>query len=131
MINQVAIKDTNNNPIAYQPLTNGKGRHKGQAISLTALLRGHLATYPADARAVILALLDLAKKRDMRAIELVFDRIDGRVTDRYSLEAEIPVRLVFQPVTRPAFIEGEYHVLPPKGLAEGEVGLGETGLDKG
>lgn len=76
------------------------GNPKGRPInplSLTALLNKKLSENPEDAEAIVNALIALGKGRDMRAIEMSFERIDGKVIERHTIEGEMPVRILFVP----------------------------------
>lgn len=76
------------------------GNPKGRPInplSLTALLNKKLSENPEDAEAIVNALIALGKGKDMRAIEMSFERIDGKVIERHEISGEMPVRIVFVP----------------------------------
>lgn len=75
---------------------NPKGRPPNP-LSLTALLNAKLASNPEDANAIVDALIALGKRSDMRAIEMTFDRNDGKVVERHQIEGEMPVRIQFVP----------------------------------
>ncbi len=66
-------------------------------VSLTAILNRKLAEHPEDAEKIVDALINLGIGKDMKAIEMNFERIDGKVVERHQIEGELPVRLVFMP----------------------------------
>ena len=96
---------------------NPKGRPPNP-LSLTALLNAKLTAHPELANAIVDALINMGGGRDMRAIEMAFERIDGKVAETHRIEAEIPVRLVFRPaqeilgLEKENVIEGESREVP-------------------
>lgn len=58
---------------------NPSGRRKG-TVSLTAALKRLLTTE--DASAIVRKVVDLAKNGDLRAIELLFQRLDDAAVER-------------------------------------------------
>lgn len=74
--------------------------HPPGTISLVLLLKRHFKKHPEDAQAIVDALVNLGKAGDMRAIEQLIDRIDGRVVERHAIEGEMPVLIQFIPAQR-------------------------------
>lgn len=98
------------------------GNPKGRPInplSLTALLNKKLSENPEDANAIVNALIALGKGRDMRAIEMSFERIDGKVVEVHKIEGELPIKLIFVPAAqlienrKVEVVEGQAKELPP------------------
>lgn len=76
------------------------GNPKGRPVnplSLTSLLNKKLQEHPELADAIVNALIALGKGKDMRAIEMTFDRVDGKVVERHQIEGDFPVRIQFVP----------------------------------
>ena len=91
---------------------NPKGRPPTK-LSITALVNDILTKHPEDAYAIALALISLAKKQNLPAIESVMNRVDGKVAEVHKLEGELPVYIQFIPAQilldrkRQDVIEGE------------------------
>ena len=68
--------------------------------SLVRLLKKRLENHPEDADAIVNALVKLGKTGDMRAIEQLIDRIDGKVIETHKIEGEMPVTIMFVPAQR-------------------------------
>lgn len=62
--------------------TNPNGNAPGTTVSLVGLLRRRLKEHPEEADAIVDALIQLGKKKNLGAIRETFDRIDGTVTQR-------------------------------------------------
>mgnify|MGYP001579450326 CR=1 FL=1 len=75
---------------------NPKGRPVN-ALSLTARLNKKLTDHPEIADAVVNALIAEAKSRNIRAIEITFDRVDGKVPDTHKITGAFPIRIEFVP----------------------------------
>lgn len=83
----------------FQPGQSGNPAGSSRKERLTALLRTQLeevlnagtSTQMRAAEAVINALLLKATSGDTRAIEIVLDRSDGKVTDKLDLNAKVDV----------------------------------------
>jgi hypothetical protein len=76
------------------------GNPKGRPIknlSLVSLVKERLEQHPEDAKAIALALISLGKSKDMRAIEELLNRIDGKVVETHKIEGTLPIRLIFVP----------------------------------
>ena len=86
---------------------NPNGRPKG-TLSLVSLLKQQLLDNPGEAKEIVKAFVEQGKVGDMRAIEELLNRIDGKVIERHKLEAEIPITLLFQPASQLQSIEGKY-----------------------
>ena len=78
---------------------NPKGRPPNP-LSLTALLNAKLAAHPELADAIVDALISLGRGKDMKAIEMTFERVDGKVVEKHQIEGEMPIRIVFVPAER-------------------------------
>jgi len=77
-------------------------------ISLVKLLKQRLEAHPEEAEQILDAWLGGAKKKDMRAISELLDRIDGKVAETHKIEGELPVNLIFRPaVKHPPIAENE------------------------
>jgi hypothetical protein len=84
----------------------GKMPPKLKGLSLTEILRKRLVdlnsntSYDLAARNIELivdALMSRAKAGDMKAIEEILDRIEGKVTEKHELKTESTVNLTFVP----------------------------------
>lgn len=73
--------------------------------SLVRLLKKRLREHPEEAEAIVRALVGLGKTGDMRAIDQLLDRIDGKVAETHKIEGEMPVLIQFVPASR--LIESE------------------------
>lgn len=86
-------------------------------LSLVSLIKERLENYPEDAKTIALAVISLAKGKDMRAIEELLNRIDGKVAERHKIEGEMPVQILFVPAAqiltkeKGRIIEGESRML--------------------
>ena len=111
---------------------NPKGRTPhGPTTSLTAELRAHLRAHPHAGPEIIRALVKQGMGGNVKAIQEMFDRIDGPVDRRMQVDV-MPVRLIFQPAFQadvkqlphdePPVLEAEYQQLPDQTTeAEAEV----------
>ena len=79
---------------------NPAGRPVGK-LSLTTQLKKFLEANPDRVLNVVQALYRAALTGNIQALQEIFNRIDGKVTERHELEAKVPVTLVFQPVIEP------------------------------
>ena len=98
LTNKEVIRDNKGRYVKGQsgnPYANG-GRPIG-SVSLVQILRQRLNENPQEAKEIVNAFIDQGKAKDMRAIEELLNRIDGKVAERHKIEAEIPIRLVFVP----------------------------------
>ena len=88
----------------------GTGGRPVGTVSLVALLKQQLIDNPKEAEDIVKAFVKEGKAGDMRAIEELLNRIDGKVIERHKLEAEIPITLRFLPAALlvDQAIEGEY-----------------------
>lgn len=86
--------------------------------SLVRLLRKRLIKHPEDAEAIVNALVRLGKAGDMRAIEHLFDRIDGKMVERHEIAGEMPVRIQFVPAEGLLEIATEPSLMLEKGYDE-------------
>ena len=76
------------------------GNPKGRPIkplSIVSLVKEHLENHPEDGEAIALALIHLAKAKNLWAIESVMNRVDGKVAEVHKLEGELPIRIEFIP----------------------------------
>jgi len=46
------------------------------------------------------------KRGNVQAMDMLLDRLEGKVIERHELEGSLPITLVFQPVARPTLGEG-------------------------
>lgn len=69
-------------------------------LSLVSLIKERLENYPEDAKSIALAVISLAKGKDMRAIEELLNRIDGKVREVHKFEGEMPVQILFVPAAQ-------------------------------
>lgn len=79
------------------------GNYSGQppgTVSLVRLLKKHLHGHPKDAKAIVDALILMGKQGDIRAIEQIIDRIDGKAVETHKIEGEMPVVIQFVPAQR-------------------------------
>ena len=67
-------------PGYHSPNPTGRPKLK---VSLTKLLQDRLESEPDTAQAIIGAWIDAAKEPDMRAIELMLDRLEGKVAEKH------------------------------------------------
>ncbi len=95
---------------------NPKGRLP-KNLSIVSLIKDLLTENPEDAKAIAKALISMAKREDMRAIEEMLNRVDGKVVETHKIEGELPIRLIFVPANQVIgqIVEGEV-----KELTEGE-----------
>ena len=103
----------------YQWKKGKSGNPKGRPIknlSLVSLVKERLENHPEEARAIAVALISMAKGKDMRAIEELLNRIDGRVAEKHQIEGSLPIKLLFVPASQVLEIEEE----KPKQLEEGK-----------
>ena len=110
--------------IKHQWKKGQSGNPKGRPInplSLTALLNKKLSENPKDAEAIVNALIALGRRGEMRAIEMSFERVDGKVAETHRIEGELPVQILFVPaqalIDRPPV---EIETKPPLALEEGK-----------
>lgn len=98
------------------------GNPKGRPLkssSIVSLVKEHLENHPEDGHSIALALISLAKRKDMRAIEELLNRVDGKVAETHKIDM-LPIKLMFVPASqiieskKPEIIEGEV-----KELSEG------------
>lgn len=77
------------NKTSWKPGQSGnkKGGPKKE-YSLTHILRSNL-----DKKALMEKLVELADKGDIRALQMIYERIEGKVKDKLEIE---PVKIVFQ-----------------------------------
>ena len=76
------------------------GNPKGRPIknlSLVSLVKERLEAHPEEAKAIALALIAMAKSKDMRAIEELLNRIDGKVAEKHQMEGVMSIKLLFIP----------------------------------
>lgn len=118
------FKDPKNGLRAHQWKKGQSGNPLGRpvnALSLTALLNKKLTDHPELADAVVNALINLGRSKDIRAIEMTFDRIDGKVAETHIIEGEMPIRILFVPAQelieqeRQRQLVGETHLELPEG----------------
>ncbi len=94
--NRVLIEQTKDTRFKPGESGNKGGRPKGQ--SLTAVLRELLEQIPKGDTAklkerIVKALLDKALRGDTRALDIVFDRTDGKVSLPVELQGEMTVTI--------------------------------------
>ena len=100
---------------------NPKGRPPS-LLSLTSLLNKHLNEHPEDAQALVKALVALGKQsgiNQLGAIDKIFDRIDGKVTETHKIEGELPIKILFVPATQ-LLAEKKVEIVEVKELTEGK-----------
>ena len=76
------------------------GNPKGRPVknlSIVSLIKERLESHPEEAETIALALINLAKDKNLWAIESVMNRIDGKVIEQHRIEGELPVRIEFIP----------------------------------
>lgn len=79
----------------YSANPNGKGKN---SVSLVKTLQRALRDDPTIADRVIIQLIDMSlAKGNLPAIKELFDRIDGKPTERHKVEGALPIKLVFVP----------------------------------
>jgi len=92
---------------------NGKtiGRPRKE-LSLSYQLRDWLIKHPEYGHKVIMAWLDMVLKRgNVQALDIMLDRLEGKVIERHELEGALPIMLVFQPVSRADALDVPTHVV--------------------
>ncbi len=102
---------------------NPKGRPPTK-ISITAIVNDILSKRPEDAEAIAEALIRLAKKANLSAIESVMNRVDGKVSETHEIRGELPINIRFVPAEMVLgkktveIVEGEVKELPklPSGV---------------
>lgn len=92
--------------------------------SLSRAFNKRLKQHPEEEDKIIEAAIKCAIMGDMRATELLWNRSDGKVVERHSIEGEMPVQILFVPAHRlidKEIIEIETKPLPE--LEEGKEGV--------
>ena len=90
--------------------------------SLSRALKKRLRDHPDEEDKIIRAAIKCALMGDMRATELLWNRLDGKVAERHAFEGEHPVTIMFIPASQ--LIEGtaiEIGVEPAPQLTEGQA----------
>ena len=102
------------------------GNPKGRPVknlSIVSLVKDRLEKHPEEAEEIALALIHLAKTKNLWAIESVMNRIDGKVEERHHIEGALPITIQFVPAEmllgrKQDVIEGEFAEI--KELEQGE-----------
>lgn len=99
--------NTNTMPFTKGQSGNPQGRPKGiPKLSLTQDIVKYFKAHPKEYQAVVLALIASMKRGSFQAILELWNRIDGKVTEKHEIEGKIPVTLVFKPATPEAIGQG-------------------------
>ena len=109
------------------------GRLDNLHVTLTKNLRAYLERHPEDVEHINRALIKAAIAGKIQALELIYERLDGKVSEHVQIEGVMPIRLVFVSAGH-AVSELPGEAVPidaqtPLSLPapEGEVGLGGDG----
>ena len=95
-----AVKKRAAHLVAHQWKKGQSGNPKGRPVknlSIVSLLKEYLEYHPEDAQEIALALISLAKSKNLWAIESVMNRVDGKVAEVHHVEGELPVTIQFVP----------------------------------
>jgi hypothetical protein len=120
----------------------GQARRRGSArtrkardletISLVAELKNHFSLHPQELQAILRKLVSLARMGDLRAIDMIINRLDGLPVQNHTVSGELPIRLQFVPynlidVRRPeTILEAEARELPDPDQLELKDTVNET-----
>ena len=113
----VTNKETRANALKEHQWKKGQsGNPKGRPVknlSIVSLVKERLETHPEEAEEIALALIKLAKSKNLWAIESVMNRIDGKVEERHHIEGALPITIQFVPAEmllgrKQDVIEGEF-----------------------
>ena len=98
--------------------------HPKDEVSLTAQVKLLLRQNPERARKIADKLIKIAENGYLPAIELVWNRVDGKLVETRRVEGELPIRLLFVPAqaTIDAPVCAPEPILLP--APKKEVGLG-------
>ena len=74
---------------------NPSGRPKG-SVDVVAELNRQLRAKPKDLQAIIKALIDEAKSGNVKAIEVILDRLNGKVAQPLSNSDGTPIKILVE-----------------------------------
>ena len=87
--------------IPFQPGESGNPKGRPPNVRyLSEALNELLRANPQEAKTIILAAIESAKKGNVEALRELWNRAEGKVLDTHKFEGDVPVNIIFKPIER-------------------------------